>query len=130
MYLPVGIISNRLGIHDLIEISYGVRCPFSSRKVIAMGNYYQVACDELKERIDPGDINDLGIKAGPVAHLEHPLGALTIFNLLGRWHCMSVRLVSDAGGDDEAYHRYTDVTYETIRRYNEVYKTNIKYTRK
>ena len=44
-----------------------------------MGIYYRAACDELRESIDPGDINNLGNKIGAIAHPEHPFGAVLVF---------------------------------------------------
>ena len=69
-----------------------------------MGIYYQVACDELKERIDPGSIDNLGIKAGSIAHPKHPFGQVVIFALLTRWFGKSIRLVDDIVKENKDSH--------------------------
>lgn len=81
-----------------------------------MGVYYAAVCDAKRERIDPGYINNMGIKRGAIAFPNHPLGPIVIFALVsGRWP--SARLAHDAGGDDEAYENYTDVTAEVVAEY-------------
>ena len=92
-----------------------------------MGIYYQVACDDLKERIDPGSIDDLGTKAGAIAHPEHPFGAIVIFALSTRWKGESIRLVDDRG-DDAGYFDYEEVTKYVLRDYNEFYNTGYQFT--
>lgn len=91
-----------------------------------MGTYYQVACDEKKERIDPGEINDLGIKSGPIANPKHPFGAVVIFAMLHRWRA-PVRLVNDCA-EDAGYFEYANVTEETLKAYNEFYGMSLKFT--
>lgn len=93
-----------------------------------MGVYYQVACDKHKERIDPGEIDDLGIKEGPIAHPEHPFGPVVVFAMLHRWQA-SVRLVNDSS-DDPGFFEYENVTEEVLRKYNEYYKAEFKFTGK
>ena len=93
-----------------------------------MGTYYQVACDERKERIDPGDIDDLGIKAGPIAHPKHPFGPVVMFAMLHRWR-RPVRLVNDCA-EDPGYFEYENVTEEVLAAYNEYYETEFKFTGK
>jgi len=92
-----------------------------------MGDYYAVACDELKESIDPGAINNLGVKAESVAHPNHPLGAVVIFALLNRWSGKAVRVANDFGYDP-GYFKYRDITREVLKEYNEYYKTKLRYT--
>jgi len=92
-----------------------------------MATYYKIACDKKKEHINPGYINNLGIKKYAIADLEHPLGAIAIFAMLNRWEFSEVRLVSDANFD-EAYYCYTDVTEEVLSEYNKYYDTQIHYT--
>jgi hypothetical protein len=92
-----------------------------------MGTYYCVCCDELKEKIDPGDIDDLGVKESSIGHFKHPIGQITIFTLTRRWRNKSIRLANDSGNDD-GYFNYEDVTKIVIEEYNNCYKTNIKYT--
>lgn len=91
-----------------------------------MGIYYKIACDEVKECIDPGHINDLGIKAGAIAAPDHPFGSVVVFAMVMRWD-HPVRLVNDSG-DDPAYFEYTDVTEDVLKEYNERYKTELKFT--
>ena len=92
-----------------------------------MGIYYMIACDELKERIDPGAINKLGIKEHAIthhaiAHLEHPFGAVVVFALLNRWERKVIRLANDMSGEDLGYFDYTDVTEAILSDYNTYYK--------
>ena len=89
-----------------------------------MGIYYMIACDELKERIDPGHINNLGIKAHAIAHPKHPLGSVVIFALLYRWRGKVIRLANDAG-NDAGYDDYKDVTNEVIDEYNTEYMGSV-----
>lgn len=93
-----------------------------------MGVYYQVACDESKERIDPGDIDDLGIKAGAIAHPEHPFGPVVMFAMLHRWRS-PIRLVDDTR-DDPGYFEYVNVTEVVLLQYNEFYETEFRFTGK
>lgn len=90
-----------------------------------MGVYYKAACDELREKIDPGKINDLGVKAGAIAHPEHPFGSIVVFSMLGRWNGCTVRLANDSD-DDEGYFDYQDVTKQVVEAYNEKYGTEYK----
>ncbi len=92
-----------------------------------MGLYYQLVCDELKERIDPGNINDLGIKASAIAAPEHPLGSVAVFAMLKRWGDKPVRLVNDES-DDPAYWEYQNVTKNVLQDYNACYDTNLQFT--
>ena len=92
-----------------------------------MGIYYQIACDELEERIDPGSINNLGVKAKNIANPKHPFGQVVVFVLLTRWEGKSVRLVDDCE-DDPGYFEYKDVTEDVLKEYNEVYGTEYKFT--
>ena len=94
-----------------------------------MGIYYAVACDKFKESIDPGAINNLGIKAGSIAHPNHPLGAVIIFAALYRWQGEPIRVVNDLG-DDPGYFEYRDVTKEVLKEYNEYYSTDLRFTGK
>ena len=82
-----------------------------------MGNYYKVACDELKENIDPGDIDNLGIKRLSIDWFEHPFGAVVIFAMLTRWAGKDVRLVDDCG-EDPGYFEYKNVTRHILEEYN------------
>lgn len=91
-----------------------------------MGVYYKVACDEAKENIDPGAIDDLGIKAPAIAALDHPFGAVVIYAMLYFWK-HPVRLVNDML-DDPGYFEYSDVTADVLKAYNERYETNMQYT--
>jgi hypothetical protein len=91
-----------------------------------MGVYYKAACDEAKEQIDPGHINDLGVKAGSIAHPEHPFGPVVIFAMLYRWKA-PVRIANDTA-DDDGYFVYADVTEEVLKAYNERYKTQLMFT--
>lgn len=84
-----------------------------------MGVYYKIACDQAREVIDPGDVNDFGIKFSSITCLDHPIGSLTIFALGRRWSGKTVRLVDDCGDDDTPYFTYRDVTREVIEEYNE-----------
>jgi hypothetical protein len=92
-----------------------------------MGVYYKIVCDEKKESIDPGEINDLGIKASSIANPTHPFGPLVIFASLHRWNQLPIRLVNDTG-DDDGYFRYDNVTEYIIEEYNKVYDTNLVFT--
>lgn len=92
-----------------------------------MGVYYQIACDELRERIDPGYIDNLGIKRGAIACHDHPFGPMVIFALLNRWAGKQARLVDDTS-DDPGYFLYQNVTAFIIYEYNQQYHTNFKLT--
>jgi len=89
-----------------------------------MGVYYKLVCDEVKESIDPGSINNLGNKAGAIANLEHPLGAVAMLTLIHRWRD-PVRLISD---EEDAYFDYTDITKEALKMYNFAYNTQLRFT--
>lgn len=93
-----------------------------------MGTYYMVACDKLKERINPSNINNLGIKAGPIAHPNHPFGQVVMFALLNRWSNESIRLVNDGQSDEDAFFEYADVTKEVLSDYNEYYQVELIFT--
>jgi hypothetical protein len=92
-----------------------------------MGVYYKAACDDLQERIDPGHIENLGIKAGSIARSEHPFGSLVIFAMLYRWRNHGVRIADDLG-DDPGYFEYRDITGEVLAEYNKSYGTTFKHT--
>lgn len=92
-----------------------------------MGTYYCVVCDELEEKIDPGSIDNLGIKEGAIGNLKHSIGAVTIFALCGRWRNKKIRLANDSG-NDPGYDDYTEITKEILEEYNKSYKTNLIYT--
>ena len=92
-----------------------------------MGTYYCVACDELKEKIDPGDINNCGVKQGSIGSLDHPIGAVSVFAMCRRWRHKEIRLAYDSA-DDPGYDEYTDVTKEVLEEYNKEYKTDLTYT--
>lgn len=93
-----------------------------------MGIYYQVACDEARERIDPACINGLGNKFVAIAHPEHPFGQVIIFAMLRRWAGKSVRLAEDYT-DDAGYYEYRDITEDVIREYNHAYGTSLTFVR-
>ncbi len=92
-----------------------------------MSAYYQIVCDELKERIDPGEINDRGVKEFAIAHPEHPFGQIVVFAMLRRWKGKTVRIVDDRG-NDPAYYDYSDVTESVLREYNDRYGSGHKFT--
>lgn len=92
-----------------------------------MGTYYKAACDELSESIDPGEIDNLGIKANAIANPAHPLGPFIVYAMLNRWHGKKVRIVNDAG-DDDGYFRYENVTEDVLEDYNKNYGTSYKFT--
>jgi hypothetical protein len=89
-----------------------------------MGIYYAVACDEMKERIDPGEINNLGMKEYAIAYPDHPFGALVIFAMLTRWRHKNITLVNDYD-DEESYYEYTDITADVVTAYNAVYNAKL-----
>lgn len=93
-----------------------------------MGIYYKVACDDLKESICPGNINDLGIKSGAIANPNHPFGAVVIFAMTYRWSRKKVRLITDTGYGEDEYYTYTDVTEQILNEYNEMYGTLLRFT--
>lgn len=97
-------------------------------RVFIMGVYYKAACDEAKEQIDPGHIDDLGVKANAIAHPDHPFGPVVVFAMLHRWKA-SARIANDSA-DDDGYFAYADVTEEVLAAYNEQYKTQLKFTGK
>jgi hypothetical protein len=92
-----------------------------------MGVYYKIACDKRKERIDPGEIDNLGNKSGAIAHPDHPFGMVVIFALTTRWARESIRLVDDLAGDP-GYYDYEDVTKDILAEYNEIYNTSLIFT--
>lgn len=94
-----------------------------------MGTYYVVACDATREFIEPGNIDDLGMKRRSIAHPEHPLGQLVIFALTGIWAGMRVRAVGDdITMDADTVKEYRDITKQIIKEYNAEYKTQLKFT--
>ncbi len=95
-----------------------------------MGVYYKIVCDALKESIDPGELDDCGVKLGSIAYPGHPLGMVTIHALSSRWMNQSCRLANDSGGDDEAYSEYRDVTEVLVTDFNARYhkETPVKFT--
>jgi hypothetical protein len=82
-----------------------------------MGIYCKVACDETRESIDPGLINNSGIKIQHLGRRNHPLGPLVMHVLTWRWQGKSCRVVDDSG-DDPAYDAYVDITESMIADYN------------
>ena len=96
-------------------------------KDVMMGIYYMVACDELKERIDPGVINNLGVKEHAIAHPEHPFGAVVVFALLNRWRGKVIRLADDRS-DDAGYYDYVCVTESVLAEFNTCYGTSFQFT--
>lgn len=92
-----------------------------------MGTYYMAACDEAKERIDPGSINDLGVKFGSISHPEHPFGSVVIFAMATRWRGKQARIASDIGSDP-GYYDYREVTAEVLAEYNRVHRTDLRFT--
>jgi len=92
-----------------------------------MGIYYAIACDELKERIEPGSINNLGIKQHAIAHPNHPFGSVSVFALVTRWRGKTARIVNDCA-DDPGYYEYTDVTRQIVDEYNAEYGTTLEFT--
>jgi hypothetical protein len=92
-----------------------------------MGTYYVVACDDLREHIDPGNIDDLGVKAGAISNPQHPFGAVVIFALRTRWFGKTARLVDDCGSDP-AFFNYRDATEEVLSEYNTYHKTAYSFT--
>lgn len=92
-----------------------------------MGVYYKAVCDELKQNIDPGKINNLGVKRGPIAHPEHPFGQILVFAMLNVWATRQVRIANDES-DDEAYFEYEDVTGHVLEMYNKYYGTSLVLT--
>jgi len=92
-----------------------------------MAIYYQVVCDEAKEGIYPGFINNLGVKSGSIAHPEHPIGNILMFAMLYRWSGSTVRLANDLE-EDLGFFEYEDVTEQVLAEYNKSYNTNIKFT--
>ena len=65
-----------------------------------MGTYYRAACDAAKQTIDPGYMNDLGMKHSAISHPNHPFGPILSFAMSTRWIGGSVRLVSDNVEDE------------------------------
>ena len=92
-----------------------------------MGIYYVIACDKLKEKIDPGSINDLGMQQHAIAHLKHPFGSVVIFALVTRWCNQTARIANDYN-DDPGYYEYTDITQQIINEYNTEYGTTLQFT--
>ena len=91
-----------------------------------MGVYYKAVCDELQESIDPGRINDGGVKGYAIAHPTHEFGPVVILAMLGRWRRHSVRLVTHENPHaDNPYHSYTDVTKQVIAEYNSLYGDSV-----
>jgi hypothetical protein len=97
-----------------------------------MGVYYKVVCDELKETISPGRINDLGVKAHAIAYPTHPFGPLVVFTLLTRWTARTCRIISDEQHEDIYYgDEYKDITEKMIGEYNKEYDKHepLKFTK-
>ncbi len=111
-------------IDDALRLSGGLGIILQE---IGMGIYYVIACDELKEKIEPGSINNLGIKQRAIAHPDHPFGPVSVFALVTRWRDKAARVLND-GGDDPGYFEYTDVTQQIIDEYNSEYRTALKFT--
>lgn len=86
-----------------------------------MGIYWNAVCDEKRELIDPGDINNLGMKDYAIAHPNHPFGPIVVFAMLHRWAYHVVRLQSDESMSDEVF-KYKNVTEEVIAAYVDFYK--------
>jgi hypothetical protein len=53
-----------------------------------MGVYFKLVCDFHNESLDPGMVNDLGCKLGPISHPQHPFGPLAVYVMSRRWPCM------------------------------------------
>lgn len=85
-----------------------------------MGVYYTAVCDEKRELIEPGDINDLGIKRYAIGCPTHPFGAILVHALVSRWSGCKARIVGDFCDEGEA--SYADVTAEVLKSYVETYK--------
>lgn len=93
-----------------------------------MGTYFAVACDELKEKLDPGSVNNGPIKLGGMCMRGNPFGALTLYTMAGgRWYRKACRIVNDSA-DDPGYFDYTDVTAEAIIEYNDSYEESLEHT--
>lgn len=75
----------------------------------------------MRESIDPGDINNLGIKFGAIGHPQHPFGPVVVFAMLTRWNGHGARIVGDSGDNDDPYYEYRDVTADVLADYNEYY---------
>ena len=86
-----------------------------------------IVCDDLRESIDPSYVNDLGCKAYPIAHPDHPFGALVIYAMLNSWCGKSVRLVNDEIYEVDYYY-YKDITKGLIDSYNFNYRVSLNYT--
>jgi hypothetical protein len=83
-----------------------------------MGVYYRIVCHSRRECIEPGSINNLGIKLSSITHPSHPIGTLAVFALVDRnWDAVS--LVSDG---TDLYDEYSDVTRELIEAFNAWFK--------
>lgn len=92
-----------------------------------MGTYYKVCCDEMRESICPGQINDLGIKLGAIVHPSHPFGAVVVFAMATRWEGKQCRIVNDCD-DDPGYFDYKEVTKEVLAAYNQYTGTELRFT--
>jgi len=96
-----------------------------------MGAYYKLVCDELRESIDPGAINNCGIKLGSISFPNHPFGSVSIFAMSIVWGIdYKFRLINDERYPEE-YFDYKDITKQIIDRYNDCYCTEenkLQYT--
>lgn len=92
-----------------------------------MGIYYEAVCDDLKERIDPGNINDLGNKLLSISHPQHPFGQVVVFAMAHRWVGKAARIVDDLGEDYQDL-GYKEVTEEVLTDYNKIYGTKLNAT--
>jgi hypothetical protein len=91
-----------------------------------MGVYYQVGCEEAKEVIDPGQIDDLGCKIKAIASPDHPFGSVVIFAMARRWCGKTAEVIADY--DEKFDVGFTNVTEEVLKEYNEYYQTNLRFT--
>ena len=92
-----------------------------------MSTYYKIACDEVRENIDPGGINDLGVKEFAISHPDHPFGAVCVYAMRTRWNGLGCRIVSDSGGD-HGYDEYVSVTGQVLAEYNKYYGCDLHLT--
>jgi len=90
-----------------------------------MSVYYKIACDEVREHICPGDINDGGMKEYSISSPLSAFGPVAVFAMWNRWEGKPCRIVSDSG-EAIAYDDYTDVTKAVLDDYNEYYEKHLK----
>lgn len=93
-----------------------------------MGTYYHVVCIDLKEKIEPGDINDLGIKGWSYRAFRTPLWSDSNFRDANKMERKSVHLMGDYRDDIDIYNDYINVTKQLIDEYNKYYKTDLVFT--